>query len=91
MSVLNDRINRGRLWVERYLNSISTLQHHGVKGQKWGVKNGPPYPLKDKVKNDNIVERAIKSGEVKKEINREKQLRHTKSNHIPGRSYLDGT
>lgn len=22
------------------------LFHHGVKGQKWGVKNGPPYPLK---------------------------------------------
>lgn len=66
------------------------LFHHGIKGQKWGVKNGPPYPLKDKEKHDNIVERAIESGEVKKEINREKQLRHTKSNHTPGRSYLDG-
>lgn len=21
------------------------LKHHGIKGQKWGVKNGPPYPL----------------------------------------------
>lgn len=21
------------------------LRHHGIKGQKWGVKNGPPYPL----------------------------------------------
>ena len=21
------------------------LAHHGRKGQKWGVKNGPPYPL----------------------------------------------
>ena len=21
------------------------LQHHGIKGQKWGVENGPPYPL----------------------------------------------
>lgn len=21
------------------------LIHHGIKGQKWGVKNGPPYPL----------------------------------------------
>lgn len=21
------------------------LAHHGVKGQKWGVKNGPPYPI----------------------------------------------
>lgn len=22
------------------------LTHHGIPGQKWGVKNGPPYPLK---------------------------------------------
>lgn len=21
------------------------LVHHGKKGQKWGVRNGPPYPL----------------------------------------------
>ena len=21
------------------------LIHHGIKGQKWGVENGPPYPL----------------------------------------------
>lgn len=21
------------------------LSHHGVEGQKWGVQNGPPYPL----------------------------------------------
>lgn len=24
------------------------LVHHGVKGQKWGVRNGPPYPIDDK-------------------------------------------
>ena len=23
------------------------LVHHGIKGQKWGVTNGPPYPLAD--------------------------------------------
>lgn len=22
------------------------LYHHGIRGQKWGVRNGPPYPLK---------------------------------------------
>ena len=21
------------------------LAHHGIKGQKWGKRNGPPYPL----------------------------------------------
>lgn len=25
------------------------LKHHGVKGQKWGVRNGPPYPIEDTV------------------------------------------
>lgn len=24
------------------------LKHHGIKGQKWGVENGPPYPLDPK-------------------------------------------
>ena len=24
---------------------LSTLTHHGVKGQKWGIQNGPPYPI----------------------------------------------
>lgn len=25
--------------------SNDELYHHGVKGQEWGVRNGPPYPL----------------------------------------------
>lgn len=24
---------------------IYYLKHHGIKGQRWGKKNGPPYPL----------------------------------------------
>jgi len=26
-------------------NADSALQHHGILGQKWGERNGPPYPL----------------------------------------------
>lgn len=25
---------------------MTYLQHHGIDGQKWGERNGPPYPLK---------------------------------------------
>lgn len=27
------------------------LSHHGIKGQKWGEQNGPPYPLSTRVHN----------------------------------------
>lgn len=26
-------------------NYSGELYHHGIKGMKWGVQNGPPYPL----------------------------------------------
>lgn len=55
-------IERGRRWVRRYL--YSELFHHGIKGQKWGVRNGPPYPL-DKSKKGGIIEEAIRSGKEK--------------------------
>ena len=32
----------GNPWRPPYPNE---LYHHGVKGQSWGVRNGPPYPL----------------------------------------------
>lgn len=63
---------------------------------KWGVRNGPPYPIKDNErvaavkKHGTIVEDAINSGEVIKTINKDKQNHHDKTQHIPGRSYLNG-
>ena len=27
------------------MSQYGYLSHHGIKGQRWGVKNGPPYPL----------------------------------------------
>lgn len=85
-----------------YKQYLAGLAHYGVKGQKWGIRNGPPYPInrsdkkpvakplgRGKLRN-KIVDDAIRSGEVSKTINREKQLRHTKHGHTPGRSYLDG-
>lgn len=81
-------------------NIFEYFAHHGIKGQKWGVRRGPPYPLGEKPSIDEvlaksqsrstIVQDALDSGEVSKEINREKQMRHTLSGHIPGRSYIHG-
>lgn len=31
---------------------MNDLSHHGIKGQKWGVRNGPPYPLDRKASSD---------------------------------------
>nr|DAG44126.1 MAG TPA: hypothetical protein [Caudoviricetes sp.] len=27
------------------------LEHHGIKGQQWGVKHGPPYPINSEKSN----------------------------------------
>lgn len=32
-------------YIFDYHDEDSYLEHHGIKGQKWGVSNGPPYPL----------------------------------------------
>ena len=66
------------------------LYHHGRKGQKWGVRNGPPYPLSRQKKSGNIVKDAIESGEVSKKINPDKQRKHNLSTHEGNKSYIHG-
>ena len=29
------------------------LAHHGIKGQQWGKRNGPPYPLDEDAHSAN--------------------------------------
>lgn len=31
------------------------LKHYGVEGQKWGVQNGPPYPISDATRKRMIM------------------------------------
>lgn len=33
---------------------LYVIEHHGIKGQKWGTRHGPPYPLSDKAHNSVV-------------------------------------
>lgn len=37
-------MNEEKVYCSMYSRNAE-LYHHGIKGQKWGVHNGPPYPL----------------------------------------------
>lgn len=56
-----------------------SLEHHGIDGQKWGHRNGPPYPLdpnkdysKEEKKKNKIKK---KKKESKKEVVRKKRIK----------------
>lgn len=36
------------------------LYHHGIDGQRWGVRHGPPYPL-DRADHNKVVEKSKKA------------------------------
>lgn len=48
-------------------DSNNYLEHHGVDGQKWGKRNGPPYPLDSEGKADLIKQRKAEKKREKKE------------------------
>lgn len=66
----------------RYLNEI---YHHGVKGQRWGVRNGPPYPLKpadhsqEERKQNWARSLTTESDVVKRRVAREAEILKSKS------------
>ena len=58
----------------------SYIEHHGITGQKWGVRHGPPYPLE-----------STTSGRVKSQgqINKYLKDRQIARNMAVGRAYID--
>lgn len=46
------------------------LYHHGIKGQRWGKRNGPPYPL----------DAEDRSAEEKKAVDSDKNKRYNMNN-----------
>ena len=74
-------VRRGYIWLCNnlpWLFNGNFIEHHGIKGQKWGVRNGPPYPLEKSVKQtiikakhisldgppNAVIERANKNGGI---------------------------
>lgn len=54
---------------------INSLEHHGVEGQKWGKRHGPPYPLdsESKAKNREAAKKKKAAEKKKKETERTKK------------------
>ncbi len=93
-----ENIKRGFEWIKKHFPELvknillpDELFHHGIKGQKWGVRNGPPYPL-DKEKEP--VEKSEKSGIVRQKIsghkgNPPKGIPNSISDHIGRNGKVD--
>lgn len=83
------------MWRYHY---SSELYHHGIKGQKWGVRRTPEQlghsknSVTNSSANSTIVSNAIASGEVSLKVNSGNQKKHIKDadGYIEGRSYLNG-
>lgn len=66
-----------------------SLKHHGITKQKWGVRNGPPYPLKESQKSaaERKAAHALSDDELRTQINRmqlEKQYRQLLQEKVDG-------
>ena len=53
--------------IDETMYEDEILEHHGIPGQKWGTKNGPPYPLDENVARkvmSKSKEEAMRSGKA---------------------------
>lgn len=52
----------------------SVLTHHGILGQKWGKRNGPPYPLKGGDYSEKEIHRVYQERKKKNSIYNKKHF-----------------
>lgn len=55
------------------------LAHHGVKGQKWGERNGPPYPLDSSISTGSKLIKADGSPQGKKKYKTSEKTAHKRA------------
>lgn len=55
------------------------LAHHGVKDQKWGVKNGPPYPLDRSISDGHRLIKSDGSPQGKKKYKTSEKTAHKRA------------
>lgn len=71
-------VELGKRWLMKHFPGLvkeDELCHHGVKGQKWGVRNGPPYPLERNDKSNIVEDDEINTNKVTLNIG-EKKFTH---------------
>ena len=57
---------------------MSELYHHGIKGQRWGQRNGPPYPLDYDDHSYSEKKFGIRSGSEKQDSIKNKDNKNRK-------------
>ena len=78
--ILNEVITLSEEIYTNFTTKNAELYHHGIEGQKWGIRNGPPYPLD----SNGDAKRAKKINKVNYKVQKEenkytKMVRKTSS------------
>lgn len=67
-----------KLYENEYnnLDLDEVLEHHGIKGQKHGVRNGPPYPLDSRISTGKRLKKTV--GSIKRKLSSKSAVKKAK-------------